>query len=220
MQEMPQKKVPVLKKIVNVFIPPDAWKVPVIILLGIFAGLGVYILFISNAVSYLSDNPETCVNCHVMNPQFATWQNSSHARAATCNDCHVPHNNFIRKYFFKASDGLRHATIFTFRLEPQVITIKEAGAGVVQENCIRCHYFRVQNVYARNITYKDYVKGDGPVCWSCHRETPHGRVRGLASAPYARVPNLSPVVPEWLENPAPEKGRKQWNSERSNLKSK
>ena len=30
-------------------------------------------------------------------------------------------------------------TMFTFRMEPQVIRIKDAGRDVVQENCIRCH---------------------------------------------------------------------------------
>ena len=29
--------------------------------------------------------------------------------------------------------------MFTFRLEPQVIFIKQAGKDVVQQNCERCH---------------------------------------------------------------------------------
>jgi cytochrome c nitrite reductase small subunit len=36
-------------------------------------------------------------------------------------------------------------------------------------------------------------------CWECHRQTPHGRVNSLSSTPYARVPALEPVVPEWLD---------------------
>ncbi len=76
-------------------IPPANWQIPVIILLGAITGLGFYILRISNAASYLSDAPETCINCHVMNPQYATWNHSSHREVATCTDCHVPHNNVI-----------------------------------------------------------------------------------------------------------------------------
>lgn len=196
-QNSPEKKT-LTGRIIGFFTPPPGWRFTVVILLGIVTGLGFYILYISNAASYLSDDPRACVNCHVMNTEFATWEHSSHGRAATCNGCHVPHDNFIRKYMFKASDGLRHATMFTFRLEPQVIHIKEAGAGVVQENCIRCHSPIVQNVSIRKVTYGGHMKGEGPVCWSCHRETPHGKVRSLASTPYARVPKLSPVVPEWL----------------------
>jgi len=119
--------------------PPEQWQVPVILLLGVIVGLGLYILRISNAASYLSDDSETCVNCHVMNPQYATWSHSAHREVTSCNDCHVPHDNVFSKYFFKAKDGMRHATMFTLRQEPQVIFIKEAGKEVVQENCIRCH---------------------------------------------------------------------------------
>ena len=81
----------------------------------------IHVLNISNAASYLSNDPITCVNCHVMYPEYATWERGSHGRVATCNDCHVPQDNFIRKYAFKASDGFRHASMFTFRMEPQVI---------------------------------------------------------------------------------------------------
>ncbi len=184
----------------RIFIPPPEWHLLVIILLGIFLGLSLYIFYISNAISYLSDDPATCTNCHVMNPQYATWERGSHGRVATCNDCHVPHDNFINKYFFKAKDGLRHATIFTMRWEPQVIQIKEAGKNVVQQNCIRCHENIVHKVSIKNVTFDNYEDGEGLLCWSCHRETPHGRVNSLSSAPYARVPQLSPVIPDWLSN--------------------
>lgn len=179
-------------------IPPDNWKRPVIILLGVLVGLGIYIGKISNAVSYLSDEPETCINCHIMVPQYATYQHSSHREVATCNDCHVPHTNPVAKYFFKAMDGMRHATMFTLRLEPQVITIKEAGKAVVQENCVRCHQNNNQNVNTQ-FTYKDKVHGEGKVCWDCHREVPHGRVNSLTSTPNARAPKLSSPVPSWLQ---------------------
>ena len=178
--------------------PPARWRVPVIIALGVLAGLGLLIARLSNAVSYLSDEPQTCVNCHVMAPQFATWQHSSHKRVATCTDCHVPHDNVLRKYAFKAADGMRHAYVFTFRLEPQVIQIRDAGKEAVQENCIRCHTQQIGRVTVGTVTLEGSRHGRGLLCWDCHRETPHGRVNSLASAPYARVPRLSPVVPGWM----------------------
>lgn len=180
------------------FSPPSAWKLPVLFLLGIFVGLAFLVLQISNASSYLSDDPAACVNCHVMNPQFATWQRSSHSRVTTCNDCHVPHENFIRTYLFKASDGLRHATMFTFRLEPQVIRIKEAGIGVVQDNCIRCHSKFINQTKLVAMSGGTIGHGSGRLCWDCHREVPHGRVNSLSSFPFVRVPRLTPVMPEWM----------------------
>ncbi|HSP87923.1 MAG TPA: cytochrome c nitrite reductase small subunit, partial [Ignavibacteriaceae bacterium] len=180
---------------------PAAWKLPVIISFGFLIGFGLLIFRISNASSYLSNDPRACINCHVMTTQFASWQRSSHARVATCNDCHVPHDNFISTYAFKASDGTRHAFMFTFRLEPQVIQIKQAGANVVQENCLRCHGDRVHQTYlSRPINLEEREEGVGKFCWDCHRETPHGRVRSLSAYPFARVPQLEPVIPEWIEN--------------------
>jgi cytochrome c nitrite reductase small subunit len=189
-----------MKRIYDFFIPPPEWRLPVLLLVGIFAGLGAFVLYVSNAVSYLSDDPRACVNCHVMAPQYATWQRGSHGRGTTCNDCHVPHDNVLRTYLFKASDGLRHATMFTLRLEPQVIRIKEAGIGVVQENCIRCHDDLVHRVSSGSLTAMHAAAGEGLLCWDCHREVPHGTVNSLASTPYARVPVPNPVTPAWLRD--------------------
>jgi cytochrome c nitrite reductase small subunit len=168
-------------------------------MLGIFSGLFVFLLYISNAPSYLSDDPKTCVNCHIMAPQYATWQHSSHRENTHCNDCHVPNDNFVNHYYFKAKDGLRHATIFTLRAEPQVIEIKEAGIHAVQQNCLRCHDDLVHDakVYSYTSHYHDYRTDR--LCWECHREVPHGVANSLASVPYARVPLPSSPVPEWLK---------------------
>lgn len=184
---------------VRFLFPPLQWRIQVIIVLGVLVGMLIVIFHISNASSYLSNDPLTCMNCHVMTPQFASWQKSSHARVATCTACHVPQDNFIRTYYFKASDGLRHATMFTFRLEPEVIRIKEAGKSVVQENCIRCHYEYVNTASIVSVTASAARHGGEKLCWDCHRETPHGRVSSLSSFPFARVPQLTPVTPEWLQ---------------------
>jgi cytochrome c nitrite reductase small subunit len=188
-----------MKHLLRFLIPPPQWRIPVLFLLGTICGLALVVLYISNAASYLSDSPETCMNCHVMAPQYATWQRGSHGRVATCNDCHVPHDNVVHKYAFKAKDGLRHASMFTLRMEPQVIHIKDAGIDVVQENCKRCHEKLIQFASITNMTGADSRHGQGVLCWHCHREVPHGRVNSLASAPYARVPIPSSITPVWMD---------------------
>jgi len=157
------------------------------------------IYYISNASSYLSDDPMVCINCHVMTPQYATWQHSSHARAVSCMDCHVPHDHFIHKYEFKMKDGLRHAAIFTLRQEPQVIRIKEEGAAVVQENCIRCHKAALEGVGLQHSHYQQYEQGETRLCWFCHRDVPHGQVRSLSATPYVQQPDLPGTTPDWLK---------------------
>ncbi|MCF8366084.1 MAG: cytochrome c nitrite reductase small subunit [Bacteroidales bacterium] len=181
-------------------IPPPTWRLPASIVLGAIVGIGIYTFKISNAVSYLSDKPETCINCHIMNVQYASWFHSAHREYASCNDCHVPHTNPVSKYFFKGKDGMRHATIFTMRNEPQVIQIKEAGAAVVQENCKRCHARVNQEVGTIDVTLAMAHKDEGKLCWECHREVPHGRVSSLSTSTYARVPKLGSAVPEWLKD--------------------
>ncbi len=174
-------------KFLQRLIPPDAWKRPVVVLLGILSGLAAYAFYISKAPSYLSDSPKTCINCHVMNPQFNDWAHSSHRLTATCNDCHVPHNNVFSKYAFKLRDGIRHATIFTLRAEPQVIYIHQAGAEVVQANCVRCHERTVRMEFLCSVQpgYSDPLMTAR--CVRCHRETPHSRVNSLSSVPNALV---------------------------------
>ncbi|HZW39032.1 MAG TPA: cytochrome c nitrite reductase small subunit [Ignavibacteriaceae bacterium] len=199
-------------KIRNFFdsiMPPRNWHLTVVVTLGIFFGLGFLVFHIGNGTSYLSDNPATCINCHVMTAQYVTWARSSHARVASCNDCHVPHNNIVNTYLFKAQDGLRHSTIFTMRAEPEVIRIKEAGINVVEENCIRCHQHQVFKTKIRHaVTLDERTNNNGRFCWDCHRETPHGRVTSLSSFPYARTPKLGKVMPEWLRKFTEEENKK------------
>lgn len=178
--------------------PPLKWRIPVIIVSGFLAGILLFTLYLSNALSYLSDHPEACTNCHIMAPQYATWSHSSHREVTHCNDCHVPHNNFINKYYFKAKDGLRHATIFTLRNEPQVIFIKEEGAEAVQKNCIRCHSDLIVDPGLNALITEHEAHRTDRRCTGCHREVPHGRVNSLSSVPNARAPLPQSPVPQWL----------------------
>ncbi|HLP72585.1 MAG TPA: cytochrome c nitrite reductase small subunit [Bacteroidales bacterium] len=185
--------------IVKKLTPPDNWKLPVIMAAAIFTGLGLFSFYISNASSYLGDDPSTCVNCHIMAPQFTTWSHSSHREKTSCNDCHVPHDNVFSKYLFKAKDGIRHATIFTLRKEPQVIFIREAGQKVVHENCIRCHSALINDTRLMAYNSETDMFRKERKCWECHRETPHGRVNSISSVPWARVPLPGSLTPEWLK---------------------
>lgn len=186
---------------IHKIIPPPKWRVPVLVLSGIIAGLFCWLFYVSRAYSYLSDEPSTCVNCHIMATQYATWQHSSHREVAGCNDCHVPQDNFFSHYYFKAKDGLRHATIFTLRTEPQTIYIHEAGKEVVQQNCIRCHgpLLTDARMNARSTDMDIFRKGQH--CLRCHREVPHGRVNSLSAVPWASgIPLPKSPVPDWLND--------------------
>ncbi|MRT91770.1 cytochrome c nitrite reductase small subunit [Ancylomarina sp. 16SWW S1-10-2] len=186
-------------KLFKLLSPPPKWRFPVMIVLGAFVGLAIHVLYLSKALSYLSDEPKTCVNCHVMAPQYATYQHSSHREVATCNDCHVPHNNVVNKYLFKAKDGLRHASIFALRMEPEVIFILDEGSEVVHNNCIRCHSQTLTDPKLATQVPQHTQNTQDRACWECHREVPHGRVNSLSSVPNARVPVPSSPIPDWMK---------------------
>jgi len=163
--------------------------------LGAFVGTGAYVAHISNAASYLSDQPEACINCHIMKPYYASWQHSSHARVATCNDCHVPHESLAAKYAYKAKDGLRHSTIFTLRREPQVLRATSEARHVIQSNCLRCHSNLVEDLNGFSAHSADRS------CVECHREVPHGRASSLSSAPNTLTPDLKRAGIDGFRNP-------------------
>ena len=188
-----------IKKIISWGALPPQWAWPAALLGGILGGMIFFLVYISNFFSYLSDNPQTCMNCHIMGPEYASWSRSAHRQVTTCVDCHVPHNNVFAQYGFKAMDGLRHATIFTLRREPQAIIMREAGVHAVRQNCVRCHHdlFIHANVQrSGDLLY--HRDTDERLCWECHRTTPHGELRSLSSAPYARVPTTESMIPAWL----------------------
>ncbi|HBT97449.1 MAG TPA: cytochrome c nitrite reductase small subunit [Desulfobulbaceae bacterium] len=150
-------------------------------------GMFFYLAHISRATSYLSDNPKNCINCHVMNSQYATWQHSAHARVAKCVDCHLPAGHGLATYTAKALDGLRHAWAFTLNEFGQRIVISENGKKRVQDNCIRCHSTIAATLISNRDRFHDFTNSQvntDSYCWNCHRDTPHGQVRNLASTPY------------------------------------
>lgn len=175
-------------------------KIMTIILAGILVGGGGLFLYLLRAHTYLGDSPSACVNCHIMAPYYATWFHSSHSRNATCNDCHVPHENAIKKWTFKGMDGLRHVAVFLAQGEQQVIRANPESSQVIMENCIRCHtQLNTEFVKTGKIDYMKARVGEGKSCWDCHREIPHGGQSNLAATPHALVPYPDSPVPEWLK---------------------
>ena len=142
----------------------------------------------SNALSYLSDSPDACANCHVMNEAYQSFRHSAHGRDLVCNDCHVPHGSVVEKYAFKSMDGLRHSTMFTLGLTPQSPQLSSAGQGVVQENCQRCH----------GVVLGELDHGNGQQCWSCHRNTPHQKLHSLSGADH--MTNDKHWVADWISS--------------------
>ncbi len=147
-------------------------------------GLFTYVVNASNMVSYLSEDPKVCINCHVMNTQYATWQHSSHRESATCVDCHLPRDSFIDKMVAKSRDGFNHSVAMTFRTYPHNIRVTEEAADRIQGSCISCHRETVSQMMENNKSYLDSAGSNADrKCWDCHRIMAHGSTRSLITAP-------------------------------------
>jgi cytochrome c nitrite reductase small subunit len=141
--------------------------------MGIFMGVGVFTFLYAEGLSYLSADPKACVNCHIMRPQYDSWQKASHHAAAVCVDCHLPHG-FIRKYIAKAENGYHHSKGFTFQDFHEPIMIKPKNSRILQENCIACHREMVSGLVEGATTGAQTGH-----CIHCHRSTGHGEPVGL-----------------------------------------
>lgn len=135
------------------------------VMIGALMGLSVFTFTYAKGTSYLSDDPQACTNCHVMEEEYTAWVQGSHKAVSVCNDCHMPHN-FVNKWFTKALNGFNHSLAFTLQDYPANIRIKERNAGIVQDNCIGCHQTTVSQVYG---LHNDQSRA----CTSCHENVGH-----------------------------------------------
>jgi cytochrome c nitrite reductase small subunit len=138
---------------------------------GTTLGAGGYTFYYGEGFSYLSSDPRTCVNCHVMRDHYATWQLAGHHAVATCNDCHTPHT-FLGKWFVKSENGFWHSYGFTLQNYHEPIMIRPGNSRVLENNCIDCHRPMVEPIIG--------VPPDPPGGWNCihcHADVGHGTPR-------------------------------------------
>jgi cytochrome c nitrite reductase small subunit len=143
------------------------------ITLGVLLGVGAFTFRYAEGLSYLSTDPAACRNCHIMQPQYDSWLKSSHHNVAGCVDCHLPHD-FVGKYIAKAENGYHHSKGFTFQDFHEPIMIKDKNAGILQENCVRCHAELTHQLVAGATRPGDEVR-----CVHCHQAAGHGEIVGL-----------------------------------------
>ena len=114
------------------------WGLVVTTMLGVLLGLVGFTFHYGEGLSYFSKEPAACVNCHIMRPQYDSWQKASHHTVATCVECHLPHD-FIPKWVAKAENGFWHSKGFTFQDFPEPIFIRQRNQMVLHDNCLHCH---------------------------------------------------------------------------------
>ncbi len=139
-------------------------------LLGVLGGVGAFTFGYGQGWSYLTNDPEACTNCHVMQGHFDAWTKSSHHGVATCNDCHLPHHP-IGKWVTKADNGFFHSWAFTTGDFHEPIRIKPRNREVTQSTCVSCHRELVNHMLPAE------PGGDMPNCSRCHAAVGHAQRR-------------------------------------------
>ncbi len=167
--------------------PPPGWKWWLLaVALGLPLGIGAFTFHYAHGASYLSSDPETCINCHIMTAQYESWQKASHHGVARCVDCHLP-DDFLGKYWAKGLNGWNHSKAFTLQNFPEPIMITPRNAAILQRNCLRCHDAMIHDIVAGSTTDPDAVR-----CVHCHRAVGHGDSLGLGGP--ERADELLPEV--------------------------
>ena len=132
--------------------------------------------YVTDAPAYAGTNPSTCNNCHVMDAQYENWYHAAHETAATCAECHLPHDNIFHYYLAKAQTGMHDVYVFSTGQTPVMIRAKPETDQIIQANCVRCHQDTVENIMAGVQTFDRH-------CWDCHRSVAHGD-RGISLIPF------------------------------------
>lgn len=135
-------------------------------LTGAAAGVGAFTFVYARGASYLTNDPEACVNCHVMRDNFDAWGKSSHHAVATCNDCHAPHD-IVGKLWVKGRNGFNHSLAFVSGNFPEPIRITEFNRGVTEASCRHCHANMVSAIDAF------HSGSDSLSCLRCHQDVGH-----------------------------------------------
>ncbi len=135
--------------------------------IGIAGGIGLFTLNYAKGLSYLSNNPKACMNCHIMTEEYDSWTKSSHHQAATCNACHIPHD-LPWKYLEKGRNGWNHSKAFTLQNFPEPIRISNRNLKILQANCIHCHEGMVSELVGHRGVNLSAMR-----CTDCHRSVGH-----------------------------------------------
>jgi cytochrome c nitrite reductase small subunit len=141
-------------------------------LVGVMLGSGSYTVYYGEGLSYLSNDPKACVNCHIMRDQYDGWLKASHHSVATCNDCHVPHESFLAKYLSKAENGFWHSKGFTLQDFHEPIRIRPHNRQTLEANCVRCHGNLVNEITRHYASDAESIS-----CVKCHAPVGHGPTR-------------------------------------------
>lgn len=131
----------------------------------------VAIALLSGVALKATSTPQFCSSCHEMNPEFTTWQVTSHSKI-DCVTCHIPPGpvNLVKHKLASMQQLAEHLTGNI----PQPIVMNEVIANSV---CEQCHSSMRKVTPSGDILIPhDKHLAQGLACVACHGGVAHGFV--------------------------------------------
>lgn len=147
---------------------------------GIFSALTIVILGLA---SNYTSKPSFCGQCHIVQKEYRSWQDSSH-RKVQCLACHQQPG--ISGFLIQKMGYLRETLLYF--TDGYNTPLK---AFVANESCLQCHNEITRKVVSSlgiRVRHQDFLeKGDR--CTDCHNTVAHGDV-----VPIPRFPSMNKCV--------------------------
>ena len=153
---------------------PRRYRLTVAVLIGIPVGVALFTFRYAEGLSYFSNDPLSCANCHIMQEQYDSWSKSGHHHVARCNDCHLP-RALVPKLMAKTRNGWNHSSKFTLNNFHEPIRIGEKNAEILQESCLHCHDSFVHDIVQAQSP--GGIPGESVSCVHCHKGVGHAPTR-------------------------------------------
>lgn len=161
---------------------PDFSKPNVRFRMLLYAGaLAIFILFFVAAAFPLASNPTFCGKvCHSQNPEYVSWQKSSHAKV-TCYACHInpTYSHLFQDKLTAGPIGIVDTLLDSYE-KPINAESHYSQENVPSERCLRCHdpsnrNFTPDLEIGLNATSEMHIKhlDSGLVCTTCHNRVAH-----------------------------------------------
>ncbi len=141
--------------------------------------MGVFLFMIVSfiGVTYATSTPNFCATCHIMKPEVATWEASSHSQV-DCVTCHVDPG---------LTNALKHKVVATKELYHYVTKTYELPIRMTEEipddRCLQCHSTdrKVSPSYPGLYIPHERHNEKGVACVKCHQGVAHGNIasRGM-----------------------------------------
>ncbi len=135
------------------------------------AGLSVFLIVAVAGAIRVTMYPSFCGKCHVMAPEYVTWEASSHVRVA-CTDCHIQPGlgNLIIHKISALKELLMYAT------NTYEVPIK-MSSKLPDEVCTQCHStFREYTPSGDLIIPHERHAAKQVRCVECHSGVAHGNI--------------------------------------------